>query len=235
MSIGAALRQSLRDIYFNSWRLAPANLLWGVLLLAALLAGPMTVLGMALLVLLAVPTAGLYRMGALIARDEPAAFSDFLSGMRRYGPAALAVSAGAILLAVVLTTNVIVGLQAGNPIGWLISAMALWGDVGLVMLLVAFWPILVDPRRAGTGLRRRLALAGLVVIGRPLRLVVLTVVLVALLVASTVLFAALIIASVAYVALVSSRVVLPLVDEVEARLPGATRAAGADVMDASSR
>ena len=219
MSIGSALRASLQDFYFNSWRLAPANLVWGVLLVAALLAGPLTLLGMALVVLLAVPTAGLYRMGALIARGEPADFSDFVGGMRRYGPTALVVALGAAILAFVLSTNVVVGLQAGNPLGWFISAMALWGDVGLVMLLTAFWPVLVDPLREGLGLRRRLALAGLVVIGRPIRVVALTIVVVALLVVSTVLFAALVIVSVAYIALVSSRVVLPLVDEVEARLP----------------
>ena len=221
MSIGSALRGSLRDFYFNSWRLAPANLLWGVVLIVALVAGPTTALGLLLLVLLAVPTAGLYRMGALIARDEPAAFSDFLGGMRRFGPAGLSVGMGAAVLAVVLTTNVIVGLEAHNPVGWLISAMALWGDVGLLMFLTAFWPILVDPQREGVRLRRKLALAGLAVIGRPVRMVALTVVVVVLLTVSTILFAALVIASVAYVALISSRVVLPLVDEVEARLPEA--------------
>ena len=219
MSIGSALRASLHDFYFNSWRLAPANLVWGVLLVAALIAGPLTLLGMALLMLLAVPTAGLYRMGALIARNEPAAFSDFLGGMRRYGVRALAIAVGAATLAFVFTTNVIVGLQAGNPLGWFISAMALWGDVGLLMLLTTLWPILVDPAREGLGLRQRVTLAGLAVIGRPVRVLVLTVVLVLILAASTVLFAALIIVSVAYVAIVSSRVILPLVDEVEARLP----------------
>lgn len=224
MSIGSALRQSLRDFYFNSWRLAPANLLWGVVLIAAFLAGPLTLVGSALLIGLAVPTVGLYRMGALIARDEPASFSDFIAGMRRFGPAALAIAAGAAILGIVLTTNVLVGLGANNPLGWLISAMALWGTVGLAMFLVAFWPLLVDPRREGLGFRRRLALAGLAVIGRPVRILALTIVVAVLLAVSTVLFAAIVLVSVAYVALVSSRVVLPTVDEVEARLPEASRA-----------
>jgi hypothetical protein len=223
MSLGAALRQALRDFYFNSWRLAPANLLWGVILVVAIFAGPLTLLGSALLIGLAVPTAGLYRMGALIARGEPAAFSDFTGGMRRFGPAALAVAAGAAILALVFTTNVLVGLGESNPLGWFISALALWGDVGLVMLLTAFWPILVDPDREGLGLRARLALAGLAVIGRPVRMLVLTLVVLVLLAVSTVLFAAIVLISVAYIALVSSRVVLPLVDEVEARLPEARR------------
>jgi hypothetical protein len=162
-------------------------------------------------------------MGALIARSEPADFSDFVSGMRRYGPVAVLVSVGVAILAVVLTTNVIVGFEAGNPLGWFTSALALWGDVGLVLFLSAFWPILVDPEREGLGLRQRLVLTGLAVIGRPVRLLLLTLVLAVLLLVSTVLFASLVLVSVAYIALVSSRVVLPLIDVVEARLPETRR------------
>jgi hypothetical protein len=219
MSLRSALRTSITDFYFNSWRLAPANVAWGAVLILAVVAGLFTIVGVALLIVLAVPTAGLYRMGALIARGEPAAFSDFLDGMRRFGAAAVLVGAAAAILAIVFATNVAVGFGAGNPIGWVVSAMALWGLVGLVMLLVAFWPVLVDPERQGIGLRRRLALAGLVVIGRPARMILLTAMIAFILVVSTILFAALVLMSVAYVALLSARVVLPLVDEVEARLP----------------
>lgn len=219
MSLRAALRQSLTDFYFNSWRLAPANFVWGTVLILALLAGPTSLLGLALFVVLAVPTAGLYRLGALIARGVPAAFSDFVDGMRRFGIAALATAAGAAILAVVFTTNIGVGLEVGGPFGWFISALALWGDVALVMLLVAFWPVLVDPDREGVGLRRRLMLAGLVVIGRPGRVLALTAAVAAILAVSTVLFAAILLVSVAYVAIVSARYVLPLLDALEARLP----------------
>jgi hypothetical protein len=219
MSLKGALRQALTDFYFNSWRLAPANLVWGIGFVAMLVAGPLTALGVALLVLLAIPLAGLHRMAALIARDEPAGFSDFLGGMRRHAVQAVVVAVGALILAGVFTTNVIVGLQAGGPFGWFMSAMALWGDVALGLWLVAFWPILADPRRAGLGMRRRLALAGLVVIGRPARMFVLTAVVAVILAVSVVLFAAILLVSVAYVSLVASRYVLPLVDELEARLP----------------
>jgi uncharacterized membrane protein YesL len=224
MSIQAALRQALRDFYFNSWRLAPANLLWGLVLIVALLAGPISLLGGTFLIALAIPTAGVYRMGALIARDEAASFGDFVGAMRRFGPGAVLVALAVALLGAVLTTNIFVGLQADNPLGWIVSAMALWGDVGLVMFLVAFWPIFVDPERDALRLRQKLALAGLAVIGRPIRVIVLTVTVLTVLAVSTVLFAMLIIVSVAYVAIVSSRVILPMIDEVEARLPEARRA-----------
>ena len=219
MPLGAALRQSLTDFYFNSWRLAPANLVWGAGFIVLILAGPLSVVGLATLVLLGVPVAGLQRMAALIVRCEPAGFSDFIGGMRRYAGPALATGAGAAILAAVFTTNMLLGLQVGGPAGWFLSAMALWGNVGLAMLLVAWWPVLTDPRREGLGLRRRLALAGLVVIGRPGRVAALTILVVAILIVSTILFAAILLVSVAYVALVSARSVLPMLDALEARLP----------------
>jgi uncharacterized membrane protein YesL len=224
MSIRAALRQALRDFYFNSWRLAPANLLWGIVLIAALLIGPVSIVGGALIILLAAPTAGLYRMGALVARDEPASFGDFFGAIRQFGPGAIAVAVAVAALGLVLTTNLSVGLASDNPLGWLISAMALWGDVAIVLFLVVFWPVFVDPRRDGQSLRQKLALAGLGVIGRPIRVSALTLTVALVLMASTILFAMLVIVSVAYVAIVSSRVVLPMVDELEGRLPEARQA-----------
>jgi hypothetical protein len=224
MSLGGALRTSLRDFYFNSWRLAPANLLWGLLLVAALIASPTSLLGLVLLAGLSVPTAGIYRMTALIARGEPAFFSDFVDGMRRFGPTAALLALAAAVLAFVFTTNVLVGIGAENPLGWLVSAGALWGLVGLAMLLTAAWPLLVDPEREDRGLRGRLTLAGLVVIGRPLRVLALAGVVAVVLAVSTLLFALLAMVSVAYIALVSCRYVLPLSDELEARLPETRRA-----------
>ncbi len=224
MSLGGAIRTSLRDFYFNSWRLAPANLLWGVILVAALIASPTSLIGLALLVTLALPTAGIYRMAALIARGEPAAFSDFFDGMRRLGPAAALIGVGAAALAYVLTTNIFVGLGADNPLGWLTTGLALWGLIGLTMLLIAGWPLLADPHREDLSLRRRLTLAGLVVIGRPGRVLALTAFALVAIAVSTVLFALLAMVTIAYLAVVSCRYVLPLSDEVEARLPEAHRA-----------
>jgi hypothetical protein len=218
MSLGSALRTSISDFYFNSWRLAPANLVWGLGLALALLAGP-SVLAAAILVTLSLPVVGLHRMAALIARGEPAAFSDFAGGMRRFGAQALGVGVAAAILAAVFITNVGVGLAINTPFGWLLSALALHGLVALAMFLVAFWPILADPRREQLDLRARLALAGLMVIGRPGRLLGLTVAVGSILVVSIVLFAAILLVSGAYVSLLATRYVLPIVDELEARLP----------------
>lgn len=219
MSLVGALRKAATDLYFNSWRLAPANLAWAVTLLLALFVGPTTLLGLALLIVSAIPLAGIYRMAALIAREEPVAFSDFLGAMRRFALPAMGTAAGAGLLAIVFTTNVVVGLQATDPIGWFVSAMGLWGAIGLALFIVAWWPLLVDPRRDDLGSRRRIALAGLAVIGQPVRMLALSLVLTAVLIGSAILFAALLLLGVAYTSLVSTNYVLPLVDALEARVP----------------
>ena len=219
MSLVGALRRAATDLYFNSWRLAPANLVWAVVLLLALFVGPATLLGMTLLVATAVPLAGVYRMSALIARGEPVAFSDFLVAMRQYALRAMGTAAGAGLLAVVFLTNVVVGLQATDPVGWFVSAMGLWGAVCLALFIVAWWPLLVDPRRDGLGVRRRMALAGLAVIGQPARMLALSLTITLILIGSAVLFAALLLLGVAYTSLVSTNYVLPLVDGLEARVP----------------
>jgi hypothetical protein len=229
MSLRRALRQAVTDCYFNSWRLAPANLVWGVGLVVALLAGLNTAIGLATLVALAVPVAGLHRMAALTVREEAVAFSDFVEGMWRFALPALAIGAAAAILAIVFTTNVIVGFESDGPLGWLISAMALHGLVALAMFLVAFWPILVDPKRESLGLVARLQLAGLAVIGRPMRILMLAAIVGLILAVSFVLFAALVLVSVAYVSLVASRYVLPMVDELEERLP--RRGVGADARE----
>lgn len=214
-----ALRAGLTDFYFNSWRLAPANLVWGagfVALVAAAVQAPPVLF---LAGLLAVPLAGIQRMAALIARGQPAAFSDFTQGMRRYGLVAFGIGTAAAIAAFVLVTNTLLGFESGAPLGWFVGVSALYGLVGLGIYLVLLWPVLVDPQHEATSLRRRLSLAGVVLLGRPVRAIALAMVVVGLLALSVVLFAAIVLVSVAYTSLVSARVVLPTLDEVERRVP----------------
>jgi hypothetical protein len=81
--------------------------------------------------------------------------------------------------------------------------------------------VLVDPRHEATPLRRKLQLAGLVVIGRPGRLLVLTAVMAAVLIASIVLLAGIVLFGIALPSLIGTRWVLPAVDELEARYEAA--------------
>lgn len=222
-SLGRAIRAATVDFYENSWRLVPANLAWTGVLLAALIVGGPTPLGLLLVPLVALPTAGLFAMAARLARAEPIGLGDFGRGIRATWRAALLVGAGAVAAVLVLTTNLLIGLGANTPLGWFVAATALWGEVGLGLGLLAAWPILADPRRATLPIRRRLRLAVLVVLLRPLRIVGLALFTIALLAASTILLAALLTIAVAYLALVASRVVLPLADALEPA-PGSSEA-----------
>lgn len=216
-------RDALTDLYFNSWRLVPANLIWGFVLLGVLAVSVAFPPALVLLVLLAVPTAGLHRMAALLARDEHAGFSDFIEGMRRYAAPAVAIGLAAALLAAVFTTNVVLGVRAGNPPGWFLAVMALYGDVALATFLISVWPVLVDPHRDELSLRRRLTLAGLIVVARPIRLLALLAIVMVILALSIVVLGAIVLVSAAFVSLLATRTVLPMVDAMEARFRVAVR------------
>ena len=211
------MREALSDFYFNSWRLVPANVVWGALLLLVITAAAFWLPLAALSALLAVPVAGIYRMAALIQRGEAVGFADFISGMRQFAGPALALGVLAVVLGTVLTANIFIGLEVGSLLGWVFSAFALYGNIGLAMFLVAAWPIIVDPLRQEVPLRKRLWLAVVLNFARPVRMFVLTAVLVALLVVSTVLLAALLTISLAYISLVATRYVLPAIDRLERR------------------
>ena len=215
--VPGALREAASDLYYNSWRLVPANALWGGLLVAIFVAAAAWPVLAALVALLALPVAGLHHMAALIARGEAVAFSDFFAGMRRHAAPALALGLAATALAFVLTTNVFIGLEAGDIPGWLLSAFALYGNVFLAMFLVAAWPILTDPLRHQLPVRRRLWLAAAVTLARPGRMFVLTLVITLLLLLASILFAVLLTVAVAYTSLVATRYVLPAADRLEGR------------------
>lgn len=212
-----ALREALFDFYYNSWRLVPANVIWGFMLLAVVALSAAWLPLAVLVALLAVPAAGIYRMAALIQRGEGTSFRDFIDGVRRFWAPAFGVGLLAAVLAFVFTVNIFIGLEMEGVAGWIFSAFALYADIALAMFLVAAWPIMVDPLREDLSLRRRLWLAVVLNFARPGRMFALTFIMVALLVASTVLLAALVTVSIAYISLASTRYVLPALDRLEGR------------------
>jgi uncharacterized membrane protein YesL len=166
---------------------------------------------------LALPTAGIFRLAALIVRGDAVALSDAFAAWRAYAGAALAAGFLFTLLATIFVVNIAIGLASGGILGAVLAAFAGWGLLVLGTATLTFWPLLVDPRRADVPLRGRARLAGILVVAFPLRLGVLLLVIGAFLALSTVLFAALLTVSVAVVALVASRYVLPLADRFEGR------------------
>jgi hypothetical protein len=220
-SIPGALRASAVDVFYNSWRLVPANLVWGVGFIAIGLIGlSVPVLGVLLVPLLALPTVGLFRIAALIARGEAVSLSDAFAAWRQYAAPALAAGIAIMVGVVVATWDLVAGFTAGSMVGWAMGTLAAWGLLLVVGMAVAFWPLLVDPARADRPVRERLRLAGLLIVAFPLRMTALVLVLVVLVAASLVAFAALVTISVAFAALVACRWVLPAADRLEARLAG---------------
>jgi hypothetical protein len=195
----------------------PANLIWGVLLIVVVLSALAWLPAIALVALLAVPVAGIYRMAALTTRGASVGFGDFVTGMRRFALPALTLGAASTFVGAAFTINIGLGLSRGDILGGVFAVLALYADVALAMYLVVAWPILVDPVREAMTFREHLRLAFLVAVTRIGRLLGLTLVILLILLVSAVLFAALVTISVAYVSLVASRYVLPAADRFEGR------------------
>lgn len=196
----------------------PANIIWGAGLLAAILVAwvwpPLVLL---LVPLLAFPTLGLFRLGALIARGESVAFRDSLAAWRIYFRPTLLAGLAFTALSIVFLVNVVTGITSRSPFGWALATLATWGFVTTWTAALVFWPLLVDPRRPELSLRQRVRLTLLMVLAFPLRLALLALVVGIVLAISTVLFAALLTISVAYCALVACHYVLPAADRFEGR------------------
>lgn len=218
-SLGRAVRQAAGDFYYNSWRLVPANLAWGALLLATLaMAGLWSALALLALPLLAVAYSGIARLAALIARGEMVGLGDAFTAWGRYLGPALALGAGLLLAAGLLGFNVWYAIADGGVPAVAIGTASAWGLATLATFAVVAWPLLVDPAREDAPVRSRLRLAGLLMLAHPGRMLGVAAVVVVLLAVSTAAFAALLSVSVAFSALIAARYVLPAADRLEARL-----------------
>lgn len=216
--LAVALRSALTDFYFNSWRLVPANALWGLgFMIIAVVAFAAPGLAVLLTVLLAVPTIGVYRLAALIVRDRQLSFSDALSAWRTHFLPALATGLVLVGLTVGLGFNMVVGVASGEPILWTLATLAGWGLLATWVVALPFWPLLVDPVRDDMGLGQRVRLAVTLVLVSPLRFVVLLAAVLVVFFVSAVFFAALVTISIAFIALVVTRFTLPAADRLEQR------------------
>lgn len=218
-SVGRAVRDAGADLYLNSSLFVPANLVWGVV---ALVIGAVVLAwtpGLVFAVFLAAPLAGIFRMAALLARGDAASLGDFLVATRQFALPSIGVAAAGLGVALILVIDIDLGFGGSLGLfGWFLGASGIYGLLALVMLLVAVWPVLVDPAHDDLSIRRRLQLAGLVMIGRPGRLFAVTVLVVGVLAIATVLLGVLLIVGVAFAALLATRWVLPTLDYLEARV-----------------
>lgn len=222
-----SLRAAGSDFYYNSVRLVGLNLVWALCVAVVYLislASPLA--GIAGAVLLALPTAGIFRVAALIVRREPASLSDGLAAPRRFLVPALA--GGAVLTGamVVFLVDLGSGMATDDVVGIAFATMAGWGLIIAAIVACCWWPLLVDPRDPDRGGRASLRLACYVVIAHPLRAAGLAVVLGAILIVSTVLLAALFTVALSFCALVACHYVLPAADRMEVLLAARADARG---------
>ena len=220
--LGTVVRAALSDYYFNSMRLVPANLVWGFVLALIVLAGIVSpLLSVALLPLLALPTAGVFRIAARIVRGEPGLGLSDIAWPYRHAPGRwLWVGVVVVATGLISGTNVLVGLSGSEPVGWAIATLAGWGLVVLWCGALVGWPLLVDPARADVGLGEGLRLAGALLLAHPLRFAGLGLAMAGVTAVSVVLAAAILTVSVAFVALVACRSVYPAADRLEPALRG---------------
>ncbi len=167
--------------------------------------------GFLLAPLLALPTVGIYRVAALIARDEPVSMADGFR-WRRFGLSAIALGALLLGCVAVFTTNLATGVQDGGVVGWSLATFAGWGLVATAIVASVVWPLLVDPWRSSLGLRGTLRLASLLAIAFPLRFGILAVCLVMLVILSTFAVVVLLSMAIGIAALIASHYVLPAAD-----------------------
>jgi uncharacterized membrane protein YesL len=222
--VRAAFRAAATDFYYQSLRLVPVNVAWGLAFLAvtAIAFWLSPVLALVAAPLLCLPFVGVVRLAAQIVRGEDVLLSDAATAIRAFVRPALAAGVVVVLATVVLMANVVAGISGGGPIGWAFATLAAWGLAALWIVGLAFWPILADPARHAMRLAARARLAVLVVLAYPVRFASLGTGLALVTLVSTIALAALLSVSVAFMALVASRVTLPAADQLEARLAQAT-------------
>ena len=216
------VRAALSDYYFNSMRLVAANLVWGLALALILLVGlAAPLLSLALLPLLAFPTAAVFRLAARIVRVEPGRGLRDIAWPYRHAPGRwLVVGIAVVAAGLMLATNVVVGLTGAEPASWAIATLAGWGLVILWCGVLVSWPLFVDPARAEMSLVDGLRLAGGLLLAHPLRFAALGLAMAVVTAVSFVLTAAILTISVAFVALVACRSVYPAADRLEPALRG---------------
>jgi hypothetical protein len=217
-SLAGSVRAALSDLYFHSWRLVPANIVWSVVAIPTLVVTILAPIGLLGIAILAVPTAGIFRMTAEIARGEAVSFWDSLGAWRHGVGTTLALGAAIGVTAIVLVVNLVAGILAESVIGWAFATLAFWGLVALWLLAWTIWPILADPWRTTWPAKERIRLAGYLLLAHPVRVAALGLFLAVLLVASAVAVVALLTVSVAIAALVATRYVLPAADRLDDRL-----------------
>jgi hypothetical protein len=215
--LGRVVRTAAEDLYFHGMRLVPANVAWGIVLIATSLVLSRTVLGLVLVLALLPLTIGLMGMATTLVRERNLVMGDLVRSIRTEFVARLALGLAQLALLVLAVVDLLVGLQLAGLLGLVLVVTALYTLAATWLVGVVAWPIVMDPLRVGEPLRRRLRIALILVIAHPVRLGALALLLAGLLAVGTVLAAAIVTFMVAYASLVAAHFVLPAADRLEGR------------------
>jgi hypothetical protein len=214
--LGRSVRDAALDLYYNSWRFLPANIIFGVILIVLITAGAASPWGFVIAIGLILPAAGCMRMATALVRDGHTDFGEFTAALRHPWPA---LGLGLIQLAgvLVLVVDFGVGRTWGSFAGGVLWVSALYGAaIGWAYAVVA-WPIVLDPLRTAEPIRGRLRLAALLLLAHPIRVGILAALVGAFLIAATIAVAAIVTVGLAFAFLVIARYVLPAADRLEGR------------------
>src|SRR5688572_5690237 len=115
-TLGGALRAGASDVFFNSWRAVPVNIVVGAVLILALVAWASAgiLAGAAVSVLVAPPLAGLFRLGAQATRGLDVNLSDAIDPVRESPAAVLLAGIAFAAATLMLSVNVVTGLLVGG-------------------------------------------------------------------------------------------------------------------------
>ena len=210
------LREAVSDFYFHAWPFLGANLVLGALGIGLLIGSLASPWGMAIVVLLVLPAAGIMRMATRLMRDFHTDLGDFAEVARRPWPI-LGIGLAQIAITVVLLVDILIAAAWRAWPGTILLVGALYALLVLWVYALVAWPLLLDPERDAEGIRSRLRLALLVLLAYPLRVGLFAMLIGALLLFATVAIAPIITFAIGLAWLAIARYVLPIADRIEGR------------------
>ena len=214
VTIVSSVRAAFSAMTDTAGRFLLANLAWFVTAALTVTAGASFGPAYVLTALVVPVTCGLVSMAAHAARKDLPRLRHFRAGMRHRFWTHLAIGAAQGLVLAGAAVNIGIGMGGDSLLFALITVVAGYVALGTVVLAVAVWPLLLDPDRRDAGVPALFRLALAVIARRPVRMLAVTAMEVALLAAiSEVVVLGMILPSVG--ALIATNFVLPVADRVQ--------------------
>ena len=210
------MRQSALDLYYNFSSFIPANVIFGIGLIAVATAVANTPWGAVVGIALIPVTAGCMALATSLVRDGHTDLGEFAAVLRRPWTV-LGLGVAQLAIGAVLVVDLLVGAALGTAIGGVLVVSAVYGLAILWIYAVIAWPIVLDPARRDASLAARLRLAAALLVTRPVRMGAFAVLVGIFLVVATILVAAIVTFALALAWMVVARFVLSAADRLEGR------------------